>query len=99
MGAANGDSSCQRKMMYDNSAYVNGLNEANHGHESEDEAPEDNTKPPSMLICDPEFSPGTLAALSKLRKNRQFCDVLLQVRQLFNLLQSRTFASINQTNQ
>lgn len=79
MGAANGDSSCQRKMMYDNSAYVNGLNEANHGHESEDEAPEDNTKPPSMLICDPEFSPGTLAALSKLRKNRQFCDVLLQV--------------------
>jgi len=78
-GGANGESSCQKKMISDNSAYVNGLNEANHGHESEDEAQEDNTKPPSMLVQDEEFSNGTLPALSKLRRNRQFCDVLLQV--------------------
>lgn len=80
--------------MCDNSAYVNGLNEANHGHESEDEAQEDNTKPPSMIVCDQEFSSGTLAALSKLRKNRQFCDVLLQVYSTDCLTQSNSLSSI-----
>jgi len=92
MGAANGDATQQGKLMTSSasmtssmtsSTYVKGLNEVNEGNhggsESEDEALEDNTKAPSMSVHDADFSPGTLLALSKLRRNRQFCDVLLQV--------------------
>lgn len=46
----------------------------------DDECPaEDAQKAPSLTISDTEYTSGTLHGLSKLRKNRQFCDVILQV--------------------
>ena len=42
---------------------------------------ESGKKVPSMVVDDHEFHPSSLLGLSKLRKNRQFCDVILQVQQ------------------
>ena len=46
-----------------------------------DDNPDDESgkKVPSMVVDDQEFNPSTLLGLSKLRRNRQFCDVILQV--------------------
>jgi hypothetical protein len=41
---------------------------------------------PSMIFTDAEFNSSTLQGLSKLRKNRQFCDVILQVCAIISLL-------------
>ena len=48
-----------------------------------DAGPDDESgkKVPSMVVDDHEFHPSSLLGLSKLRKNRQFCDVILQVKQ------------------
>ena len=70
--------------------YANGGEEKNgashhtkqhHQHSSEDdEGPDDESiMTPSMFITDVEYNSSTLQGLSKLRKNRQFCDVILQV--------------------
>ena len=47
-----------------------------------DDGPDDESgkKVPSMVVDDHEFHPSSLLGLSKLRKNRQFCDVILQVK-------------------
>ena len=78
MGAANGERTPQES---NSCLYVNdSLNDSVlNGIQSEDEGPDDELKAPSMLIFDQEFNHGTLQGLSKLRKNRQFCDVVLQV--------------------
>jgi influenza virus NS1A-binding protein len=76
MGASNNGDGAQDS---GNCLYANGLNGNSHDLQSEDEGPDDDVKAPSMFIADLEFNPGTLQGLSKLRKNRQFCDVLLQV--------------------
>lgn len=62
--------------------------QAKHQHTSsdDDDVPDDDDSihmAPSMLIMDVEFNSGTLQGLSKLRKNRQFCDVILQVEYVF----------------
>lgn len=49
----------------------------------DDDVPDDDSimeRTPSMIFTDAEFNSSTLQGLSKLRKNRQFCDVILQVR-------------------
>lgn len=57
-----------------------------HQHSSrssdDDDVPDDDSimeRTPSMIFTDAEFNSSTLQGLSKLRKNRQFCDVILQV--------------------
>lgn len=52
-----------------------------HSSSDDDDGPDDDSihMAPSMTIVDVEFNSGTLQGLSKLRKNRQFCDVILQV--------------------
>lgn len=50
------------------------------GHVSEDDSPHDENKAPPMVITDSDFNHITLKGLSKLRKSRTFCDVILQVR-------------------
>lgn len=68
--------------------YANGAEEKNgashhhkHQHSSEDDdgPDDDSVMTPSMVITDVEYNSSTLQGLSKLRKNRQFCDVILQV--------------------
>jgi len=73
--------------------YANGGDEKNgaslhhkHQHSSrssdDDDVPDDDSimeRTPSMIFVDAEFNSSTLQGLSKLRKNRQFCDVILQV--------------------
>ena len=57
-----------------------------HQHSSrssdDDDVPDDDSimeRTPSMIFTDAEFNSSTLQGLSKLRRNRQFCDVILQV--------------------
>lgn len=91
MGAAtvtttNGDASpvdLPDRRLYTNGGEKNG---AGHRHPSsrssdqdDDEPDDDSVMAPSMTIVDVEFNSSTLQGLSKLRKNRQFCDVVLQV--------------------
>lgn len=94
MGAAtattNGDASpvdMPGRRLYTNGDVeeTNGArHQVKHQHTSsdDDDVPDDDDSihmAPSMMIVDVEFNSGTLQGLSKLRKNRQFCDVILQV--------------------
>lgn len=85
--ATNGDASPVD--MHGRRLYVNGEQEKNNGQQQklqharsseDDDVPDDESVlAPSMIINDVEFNSSTLLGLSKLRKNRQFCDVVLQV--------------------
>lgn len=63
--------------------YANGTETMNGAHsipsEDDDDNSQDESKAPSMVVNDQEFSQSMMKGLSKLRKNRQFCDVILQV--------------------
>jgi len=63
------------------SLYANGggINGVTGGHQSEDNSPDDELAIPSLTVSDLEHNPWSLQGLSKLRRNRQFCDVILQV--------------------
>ena len=63
------------------SLYANGggINGVTGGHQSEDNSPDDELAIPSLMVSDLEHNPWSLQGLSKLRRNRQFCDVILQV--------------------
>ena len=51
-----------------------------HHNQSEDNSPDDGDSKQPMSVSDVDHSPLFLQGLSKLRRNRQFCDVVLQVR-------------------
>lgn len=77
--------------------FTNGTDSTN-GHSSipseDDDSPQDANKMPSMFINDHEFSQSTLKGLSKLRKNRQFCDVILQVERRECVVERACFANL-----
>ena len=76
MGAGNGAPAEPAHCL----AINNGINGVGHGlSQSEDNSPDDEIKAPPMMVSDLEYNPWTLQGLSKLRRNRQFCDVVLQV--------------------
>ncbi len=83
MGATNG--TVVEDPIRSCSLYVNGggLNDVSNGNstgiQSADNSPDDEIKVPSLVISDLDYNPWTLQGLSKLRRNRQFCDVILQV--------------------
>lgn len=45
----------------------------------DDDGPGDANKPPALVVADVDNGTGPLRGLYKLRKNRSFCDVILQV--------------------
>lgn len=94
MGAAtatNGDSSpvdIPGRRLYANGAEEKNGASRHHKHKQssrssdDDDVPDDDSimeRTPAMIFTDAEFNSSTLQGLSKLRKNRQFCDVILQV--------------------
>lgn len=45
----------------------------------DDDSPGDVNRPPALLVADVDHDASPLRGLYKLRKNRSFCDVILQV--------------------
>lgn len=60
--------------------------------EEDDDSPGDVNRPPALVIADLDHDASPLRGLYKLRKNRSFCDVILQVTSRTYVM-SATFAS------